>query len=50
MKTYKTCFPDDNVLNARQFVKFVIFWFYLEKAVFKLFKLINEAFSKAEIS
>ena len=48
MKIYKTYFTDDNVLNTRQFIRFVIFQLYLEKAVFKLFKLNNGAFSKAK--
>ena len=46
MKIYKIYFPDSNALNIRQFTKFVIFWIYLEKAVFKLFKLNDGAFSK----
>lgn len=32
----KTCFPNDNGLNTEKFTKFVMFWLYLEKAVFKL--------------
>ena len=38
------------ILNTRQFTKFMIFQIYLEKAVFKLFKFSNGAFSKVEIS
>ena len=50
MKICKTYFTDDNVLNTRQFTKFVIFQLYLEKAVSKLFKLNNGAFYRAKIS
>ena len=46
MKIYKIYFPDSNVLNIRQVTKVVIFRIYLEKAVFKLFKLNDGAFSK----
>lgn len=30
---YKTCFPNDNILNTKKFTKFVIFQLNLEKAV-----------------